>query len=169
MLPLFLQLITDYKDYEFVIAKAPSISIDFYQNIIKNNTTQTPIIYTDGTYPLLKQAHVAIVTSGTATLETALFNIPQVVCYKGNNISYQIAKRLIKNIKYISLVNLIMDKMVVKELIQNDFTLPNLQLELNTILQQNNFLKIKEEYTLLREKLGEVGASERAATIIVEK
>src|SRR5919205_2097875 len=89
------------------------------------------------TYDLLLHAKAALVTSGTATLETALFGVPEVVCYRGSNISYQIAKRLIR-IKYISLVNLIMDKLVVKELIQNELTVKNLEQELFAILSDKN-------------------------------
>ncbi len=107
----------------------------------------------------------ALVTSGTATLETALFNIPEVVCYKGSYISYQIAKRIIK-LNYISLVNLIMDKPVVTELIQNDFNPRKLQEELNLILQSTKRKQVLEDYQQLRKKLGGKGASERTATLI---
>jgi lipid-A-disaccharide synthase len=123
----------------------------------------------DSTYNLLLQSRAALVTSGTATLETALFGVPEVVCYKGSNISYQIAKRLIK-VKYISLVNLIMDKPVVKELIQNELTPGNLRRELDSLLNDpGTQQQLKDDYTSLRHLLGEGGrASERAAQIIKE-
>jgi lipid-A-disaccharide synthase len=116
---------------------------------------------------LLEQSTAALVTSGTATLETALFGVPEVVCYKGNSLSYLIAKRLI-SVKYISLVNLIMDKEVVKELIQDECNYENLKRELGTILEPEYRKKLKEEFILLREKLGNEGASERAAKEIVK-
>jgi lipid-A-disaccharide synthase len=118
---------------------------------------------------LLSHSHAALVTSGTATLETALFNVPEVVCYKGNNISYQIAKRLIK-IKYICLVNLIMDKEVVKELIQEDLNKKNLVHELSLLLNdENKKSQIKADYQILKDKLytGQ-SATEVAANIIQE-
>ena len=121
------------------------------------------------TYELLAQSKAALVTSGTATLETALFNVPEVVCYKGGNISYQIAKRLIK-IKYISLVNLIMDKPVVKELIQNDLTVENLKHELSALLfNETKQQQIKKDYEDLRNILSAGGnASAKAAKIIFD-
>jgi len=123
----------------------------------------------DQTYPLLLQAKAALVTSGTATLETALFGVPEVVCYKGSAVSYQIAKRLIK-VKYISLVNLIMDKPVVKELIQNDLTPGNLRSALNELLtNEAKQQQQKTDYNSLRNLLGQGGhASARAAKIITE-
>jgi lipid-A-disaccharide synthase len=123
----------------------------------------------DATYTLLLQSKAALVTSGTATLETALFDVPEVVCYKGSNISYQIAKRLIK-VKYISLVNLIMDKPIVKELIQNDLTAGNLRKELDVLLTNEARQKqLKEDYASLRHLLGQGGhASARAAQSIVK-
>jgi lipid-A-disaccharide synthase len=119
------------------------------------------------TYDLLRSSKAALVTSGTATLETALLNIPEVVCYKGSRISYEIGKRLIKNIKYISLVNLIMDKEVVTELIQNDLTKENLVKELNKILNTEKRDQVLNDYEILRSKLGGSGASNNAAEIIV--
>src|SRR5215204_7320366 len=130
-LPIMLSVVKDFPQYQFVVAKAPSLDDGFYEEVLK----QYPGTLTvrNDTYRLLSQAAAALVTSGTATLETALFGVPQVVCYKGSTISYQIAKRLVK-IKYISLVNLIMDKPIVKELIQDDLTIENLSGELNEIL-----------------------------------
>jgi lipid-A-disaccharide synthase len=120
------------------------------------------------TYDLLRSSKAALVTSGTATLETALLNVPEVVCYRGSQISYEIAKRLVKHIKYICLVNLIMDKEVVKELIQKELTTDNLKKELSLILSGANRERILDEYYILRERLGGAGASDEAANIIVK-
>ncbi len=116
-------------------------------------------------YDLLNNASLAMVTSGTATLETALFKVPEVVCYKGSNISYQIAKRLIK-VKYISLVNLIMDKPVVKELIQHDLTPENINEELKKLESSSGTLLA--EYNQLIDKLGGGGASEKTAQLMLD-
>jgi lipid-A-disaccharide synthase len=107
-----------------------------------------------------------LVTSGTATLETALLNIPEIVCYKSSFISYKIAKMVVKNLKYISLVNLIMDKKIVTELIQNELNTKNLTKELDDILYGNKRENMLKNYEILREKLGGVGASDNAAEII---
>jgi lipid-A-disaccharide synthase len=152
-----------YPDYHFVIAGAPSLSDDFYAPYLKDGIAYVP----NRTYTLLAHAHAALVTSGTATLETALFKVPQVVCYKGNWISYQIAKRII-TLDYISLVNLIMEREVVKELVQNDLTPTHLKRELDRILGGPQRERILFDYGLLKEKLGGAGASETVARLIVE-
>jgi lipid-A-disaccharide synthase len=131
MLFVMLKMIEKFTDSQFVIAGAPSQDLKFYQQFISNENVA---IVENKTYDLLSVANAAIVTSGTATLETALFKVPEVVCYKGSAISYQIGKRLVKNIKYISLVNLILDKEVVTELIQDDFNEKKLENELFKIL-----------------------------------
>lgn len=165
MLPVMLNIKNDFKNYQFVIAGAPSITKEFYQEFISNSDVK--ILY-GKTYELLQQASAALVTSGTATLETALFQVPEVVCYKGGAISYQIAKQLVK-VKYISLVNLIMDKEVVKELIQNDFNEKQLEQELRKILEDETYKsKIKSEYNQLKQKLGGGGASAKTAKIIFD-
>ena len=164
MLSVMLSLVASYPDYQFVIAGAPSQDYDFYKTFITNENVK---FISNKTYDLLSVAKAALVTSGTATLETALFNVPQVVCYKGNNISYQIAKRII-TLKFISLVNLIMDREVVTELIQNDFTVQNLDKELSKILDPIGREKMLDEYTNLHQKLGGKGASEKVATLILE-
>ncbi|WP_343487983.1 lipid-A-disaccharide synthase [Allomuricauda sp. d1] len=164
MLSVMLSVQKNFEDYQFVIAGAPSLDDDFYAPFLKNEN----VGFVSGqTYALLHNAHAALVTSGTATLETALFNVPQVVCYKGNWVSYQIAKRII-TLDYISLVNLIMDKEVVKELIQDDLTTKNLHAELEKILDEPKRQKILDDYEILRKKLGGIGASERTASLIVE-
>lgn len=164
MLDVMLSVRSDFSEYQFVIAGAPSLPDDFYAPFLKENRVG---YVSNKTYSLLKHSHAALVTSGTATLETALFGIPQVVCYKGNWISYQIAKRII-TLDFISLVNLIMGREVVKELIQNDLTTKNLKKELSKIVVGPERERILEDYELLREKLGGKGASQLAARLIVE-
>lgn len=163
MLNIMLSIAPYFKDYQFVIAGAPSLPKDFYSDFL------TPDVHfiSNKTYDLLRCSKAALVTSGTATLETALLKIPEVVCYKGSWISYQIAKRLVKHIKYISLVNLIMNKEVVKELIQNELNTKNLKTELQKILEKEKREIIIEEYEKLHSLLGGQGASQRAAKLIV--
>lgn len=166
-LPIMLEATKFFPQYQFVIAQAPSLDDSFY----KTFTDAYPNVSTakNKTYDLLLQAKAALVTSGTATLETALFGVPEVVCYKGSPISYEIAKRVIK-VKYISLVNLIMDKLVVKELIQNDLTPENLHRELNDILNnETRIAELKKDYSDLKHLLNQGGnASAKAAKSIVD-
>lgn len=163
MLQTMLSVRSYFPEYQFVIAGAPSLPKSFYQNFVDDNVH----FVSNKTYDLLRCSEAALVTSGTATLETALLNVPEVVCYRGSTISYEIGKRLVKNIKYISLVNLIMDKEVVKELIQHDLTTENLVKELRLILGENRE-EILSNYKVLKEKLGGSGASEKAAEIITD-
>ncbi|WP_152287898.1 lipid-A-disaccharide synthase [Flavicella marina] len=161
MLSVMLSLVDEYKEYQFVIAGAPSQDYDFYKSFIHTDNVS---FINNKTYDLLSVSHAALVASGTATLETALFKVPQVVCYKGSNISYQIAKRII-TLKFISLVNLIMDKEVVKELIQNDFQKKNLKVELDKILAGATRDSLLKNYDDLEQDLGGIGASKKAAAI----
>lgn len=163
-LPLMLSVEKDFPDYQFVVAGAPSQPSENYKKIVRNQLK----IVENKTYDLLRISHAALVTSGTATLETALLKVPEVVCYKGNAISYEIGKRVVKNIRFISLVNLIMDEEVVKELIQYDLTYENIKRELNLILNSPKRDKILQDYEELYHKLGGIGASERTANLIVE-
>lgn len=163
MLAMILSVRPHFPDYQFVIAGAPGISADFYTQFTDSDVH----FVSNRTYDLLRCSKAALVTSGTATLETALLNIPEVVCYRGSSISYEIGKRLIKNIKYISLVNLIMDREVVKELIQNDLTTENITRELGLVLEENR-ARMLSDYQELREKLGGKGASDHAAAMIVK-
>lgn len=163
MLSVMLSVVEDFKDYQFVIAGAPSQEFSFYQTFLKNENVH---FISNKTYDLLSISHAALVTSGTATLETALFKVPEVVCYKGSWVSYQIAKRVI-TLKYISLVNLIMDREVVKELIQEDFNSKNLKLELSKILNSENRKRIFKDYQELEARLGGEGASDKTAKLIV--
>lgn len=162
MLPLMLSIKDSYPDYQFVIAGAPSQTKDYYRSFL--GTVNIPVVFNQ-TYQLLQRSEAALVTSGTATLETALFGVPEVVCYKGGAISYAIAKQLIK-VKYISLVNLIMDKEIVKELIQNELNETNLKTELNKLLQKDTRSKLLSDYAELKEKLGGSGASAKAAGLM---
>ena len=165
-LPAMLEVSRFFPDHQFVIAEAPSIEHDYYAKFIQPYSNVRTVI--NQTYTLLLRARAAMVTSGTATLETALFDVPEVVCYKGSFLSYQIGKRLVK-VKYISLINLIMDKMVVKELIQNDLTVDNLGKELGELLQNDQRIAtIKKDYADLKKLLGEESnVSARVAGSIV--
>jgi len=165
-LPIMLKMVQHFPDYDFVIAQAPNQPNQIYDNII-SSFRETHIKRISGkTYKLLQQAEAALVTSGTATLETALFGVPQVVCYIGNPISYLVAKKLIK-IKYISLVNLILDKEAVPELIQGDLNEKRLKSTLTAILKGEKRLQQLQNYQHLQEILKEGNASEKAATAIL--
>jgi lipid-A-disaccharide synthase len=166
-LPIMLDAAGQFPGYQFIVAQAPGQPVAFYEEMLAKYPNVLLAI-SGQTYTLLTRAKAALVTSGTATLETALFGVPQVVCYKGSNISYQIAKRLVK-IKYISLVNLIMDKPVVKELIQQELSVSNIRRELDLILHDSQKLNdMKDNYRTLKELLQKEGnASARAAQEIV--
>jgi len=164
MLSVMLSVVKDFPDYQFVIAGAPSQELSFYQQFISGENIK---FVSNKTYALLRNATVALVTSGTATLETALFKVPEVVCYKGSWASYQIAKRII-TLKYISLVNLIMDREVVTELIQDDCSTKRIREELTKILEPNYRKTLLKNYDLLEEKLGGIGASKKTAHLIVD-
>ena len=156
-LPLMLSAVSEFDDYQFVIAGAPARSKEYYEPFLISDDVH--LILND-TYNLLNNSHAALVTSGTATLETALFKVPQVVCYKSSVFSYRIAKFLIgKRIKFISLVNLIAGKEIVKELIQNDLTEINLMKELRVIVSAEGRENMLKEYKLLEDKCGGTGAS----------
>ncbi|MBA4197509.1 MAG: lipid-A-disaccharide synthase [Chitinophaga sp.] len=166
-LPIMLEVAASFPDYQFVVAQAPGQDDSFYEPFLQPYKNVSSV--KNDTYHLLMQSTAALVTSGTATLETALFAVPEVVCYKGSNISYQIAKRLVK-IKYISLVNLIMDKQVVKELIQNELTVANVKHELNELLNIPAKQKqLQQDYADLKNLLSAGGnASAKAAAIIYD-
>lgn len=164
VLPLMLQIAPRYPEYQFAVAGAPSQEAAFYEPFLQGTGA---VLVMDQTYSLLEAAHAALVTSGTATLETAILKVPQVVCYKGNWISYQIARRLI-TLDYISLVNLIMGRQVVPELIQNDLTPEHLGRELDAILQGPGRERQLQAYKELGRRLGGGGASNKAAQLIVD-
>ena len=164
MLSEMLAVMKDFPAYQFVIAGAPSQEFSFYQQFLTNDQVH---FISNKTYDLLSIAHAALVTSGTATLETALFKVPEVVLYKGNWISYQIAKRVI-TLKYISLVNLIMDKEVVTELIQDDCNPKRIKSELEKLLNPESRATLLKNYDELEEKLGGEGASAKTARLIID-
>lgn len=171
-LPIMLQVSEYFPSYQFIVAEAPSVEDEFYKHFTKSYSNVSAV--KNQTYDLLIQAQAALVTSGTATLETALFGVPEVVCYKGSTLSYQIAKRVIK-VKFISMVNLILDKPVVKELIQDQLTAENLQNELHELLtNENRITEIKKDYAELKNILSssggniDEGAAVRAAKLIVD-
>lgn len=163
MLSVMLSIVPDFPDYQFVIAGAPSQDFHFYEQFLTNKNVK---FISNKTYDLLSIATAALVTSGTATLETALFKVPEVVCYKGSWTSYQIAKRII-TLKYISLVNLIMDEEVVTELIQEKFNSKNLKQALSKLLDENHRKVLLKKYDELESKLGGFGASEKTAKLIL--
>ena len=163
MLSVMLSVVDDFKEYQFVIAGAPSQDFEFYQKFISNKNIQ---FISNKTYDLLRCSTAALVTSGTATLETALFKVPEVVCYKGSWASYQIAKRII-TLKYISLVNLIMDEEVVTELIQDECNTKRIKEELQKLLEPDYRQKLLNNYDILEQKLGGTGASKKTAKLIV--
>jgi lipid-A-disaccharide synthase len=163
-LPVMLQMTERFPEYEFVVACAAAQPDSLYQELAAGRQIT---MVRDQTYNLLRQSVAALVTSGTATLETGLFGVPQVVCYKGNPVSYWLAKKLVR-IKYISLVNLIMDKPVVTELIQNDLNPGKLEAELRKILPGGPARqRMETDYTALWHLLGDLRASQGAAQIVV--
>lgn len=164
-LPIMLSVIEAFPEYQFIVAQAPSLPDRLFLDLIGNRNV---LLAKGQTYNLLKQAKAGLITSGTATLETALFGLPQVVCYKGNPVSFWLAKKLVK-VKYISLVNLIMDKPVVAELIQDELNRENLVTELKKILSPGPALEhMKKDYQKLWQQLGEQPASTMAASEIIK-
>ena len=163
MLPIMLQAIEPFSAYKIMIAQAPNLEKSVYESYVVNKNVE---LKQHQTYTILQQANVAIVCSGTATLETALFDVPQLVCYIANPVSYSIAKRLVK-IKYISLVNLILDKPALVELIQGDVTIENIQKELYNLLQNDTRKnELEKDYLKLKKMLTEGDVSEQVANII---
>ena len=165
MLPIMLESAFSFPDYQIVLGKVSNISEEIYEEFTQKYPQLKQV--TDRAYDLLKVSSAAVVTSGTATLETALLGIPQVVCYKSSWLTAKIARIVIK-VKYISLVNLILDKLAIQELIQEEFTVQNLSEELLMILpngQKRN--EIVEDYAILKSKMGKAGASESVGKDIV--
>ncbi|MDC0204278.1 lipid-A-disaccharide synthase [Flavobacteriales bacterium] len=161
MLPEMLSIINDFPEFQFVIAATNLFSKAYYESFII--TDNVAIVFNE-TYGLLNKSDYAIVTSGTATLEAALFKVPQIVCYKTNWFTYCIAKLAIK-VNYLSLVNILMDKLLVKELIQSEFNSKNLKLELNNLINKKE--PIKDDYEKLIKLLGSSGASKKSAQFII--
>jgi|TARA_B110000971_G_scaffold213095_1_gene243505 lipid-A-disaccharide synthase len=168
LLPVMLEAVSNLRNYQIVIAGAPSKSIEYYNKVIRSNDSSGNLVKVicNETYNILRVSTAAIVTSGTATLETALFKVPQVVCYKTSWLSYLIGRLLIPDLKYISLVNIILDKEVVTELIQGDCNKTNLVIELQKILNKKNMSSMFNNYDLLHKMLGGKGASKKTADLI---
>lgn len=167
MLATMLEVAKDFPSYQFVIAGAPAQEPSFYESLIPQDAKHIKLVF-GATYDLFRNAEAGLVTSGTATLEAGLFQLPQAVCYKGSAISYHIAKRIV-NIKYISLVNLILDKEAVKELIQSDFNKENVAQELKALLNDAARKdKMNADYKALHKVLGGSGASQRTASLMLE-
>jgi lipid-A-disaccharide synthase len=166
-LPVMLEVSKAFPNHQFIVAKAPGLDDNFYSSLLSSYENVSSVA--GKTYDLLMQSKAALVTSGTATLETALFGVPEVVCYKGSFLSYEIGRRLVK-VKYISLVNLIMDKQVVKELIQYDMNVKNLQRELQQLLtSEKRVAEMKQDYGELKNLLSRHGnASAKAAQLVYD-
>lgn len=175
MLEVMLQVTPHFPQYQFAVAGAPSIPRLFYEEMFRDIAQKASAsfdpeqirIIPNRTYELLQHADAALVTSGTATLETGLFRVPQVVCYRGSRLSYLIARRVV-NVKYISLVNLILDRQLVAELIQQDFSVDRLKTELERLFIPEERRRIRSGYEELRDHLGQAGASRRTAELMVE-
>lgn len=173
LLPRMAEVIKQYPNYQFIIAGAPSIEEDLYKSVLAKNgiadLSDRIRLIKGETYSILRHSRAAIISSGTASLEAALIGTPQVVCYGGNEISYRIAKKLVK-LKYISLANLIMDKQLFKELIQHDCTPELITKELNRLTGDEDYRKeMMNNYTLVREALGGKGASAKVAGAMIEE
>lgn len=165
MLEVMLKVVPHFPDYQFVVAAVPSVGMDLYRSLAG---TVDVVLVEDQTQALLQNASAALVTSGTATLETALLNVPEVVCYKTSPLSYRIARCLVR-VKFISLVNLVMGRRVVTELIQSDLTEANLVAQLRRLLDDSKVQRaLLNDYMELQSRLGNSGASEKSAELIVK-
>jgi lipid-A-disaccharide synthase len=165
ILPTMIEAALRLEDCEVAIACAPDFPPEFYQRFIAPHPSIR--LLSGETYQLLSHAQAALVASGTATLEAALLNCPQVVCYRTSALTYHAAKRLLK-IKYISLVNLIMNRLVVRERIQNEMNPEILEQDLRRLLEPDHALQLKADYEALRMKMGNPGAAQRAASEILK-
>lgn len=166
LLPRMIEVAKRHSEYRFILAGAPSIEKSYYESFLIPAKSDIELISGD-TYSILKQAKAAIISSGTASLEAALLRTPQVVCYGGNEISYQIARRLVK-LKYISLANLIMNKGLFKELIQHDCTPDNISTELQRLINNTEYRqKMIDDFDRVREVLGGKGASDKVAAAML--
>ncbi|HAL83639.1 MAG TPA: lipid-A-disaccharide synthase [Mucilaginibacter sp.] len=165
LLPEMISVSEKFPDYQFIIAGAPSFKREYYEQFFKDNSL--PVVF-NATYDLLSNAEAAIVASGTAVLETALFNVPEVLVYKGHPVSIGIARAVVK-IRFIGLVNLIMDSAVIKELIQDDCSPQNIRAELDNILNNKSYRKeMLDNYDKLDVKMGKPGASAKTAELIIK-
>ena len=174
ILPEMLKMVNEFPDYQFVLAGAPSLSKEVYEDVLNSCSkillgTKITVVY-DMTYRLVQQSQVALVTSGTATLETAVLKVPQIVCYTGEGgIIYYWIFKLVAKVKYISLVNLIMDKEIIKEFLMQKLNKENLYRELNKLLNNLSYkTQMMNNYKELAEKVGGSGASDRFAKIMID-
>ena len=168
LLPRMIEVAKRYPEYQFLMACAPSMEEEFYRSIIGNKCSNIKLLFGE-TYSILRHSDAAIISSGTASLEAALIGVPQVVCYGGNEISYQIARMVVK-LKYISLANLIMDKGLFKELIQHDCTPDKISMELDQLLGNEEYRnEMMGNYAKVREILGGKGASAKVARAMTEE
>lgn len=163
-LPIMLSVVKDFPSFQFVITGAPAIDNKFYELFTKGY--QVPVLFNQ-TYSIFEYSHSAIVASGTASVEAALFEVPQVVCYKTAALTFFLAKRFVK-VKYISLVNLILERLAINELLQNSLTRNNIILELKSINEGDKRTKLLEDYKLFISMLGNEGASERVALKMID-
>jgi lipid-A-disaccharide synthase len=163
ILPLMLSVQSEISDYKFVIAAMSHIGESFYKRIIGDKKV---VLIFDNSHEVIGNSELALVSSGTATLQTALAEVPQIVCYKSGWLNYELGKRLIK-VPFISLVNLIFGKEIVRELIQDNLNTASLIAEIKKLQDLNNRKVLKENYQSLRKLLGEKNASKRAAEIIL--
>jgi lipid-A-disaccharide synthase len=163
-LPVMLSIVQHFPDFQFVIAQSPTLATEVYTQYTKHFNNVGLVQH--ATYDILHSAHAALVTSGTATLETALFGVPQVVCYKANSVSYLIAKQLVK-IKYISLVNLIANRQVVCELIQDELNTQNIVRELKKILTDDGRHQMQQDYAEIALALSQHPEQEHAVELIL--
>ena len=168
ILPVMLSVTKYFKKYQFTICAAPSKTKSYYEKFIKVYNCENVNIVENQTYNILRRSSAALVASGTATLEAALIKTPQIVCYKSSWISILIGKFLLRNIKFISLVNLILNKSAVKELIQSDLSTKNILKELEIILSEDGKEKIIEYYNELENLLNKKGASRETAKKIIK-
>ncbi len=172
LLEVMLSVVPAFPEHQFVIAGAPSQERAFYESILKSAALEQADarrvrLIENQTYAVLQLAEAALVTSGTATLETALFEVPQVVCYKGSPLSYYIARQVV-NVNYISLVNLIMDREIVTELIQKDCNPQRVTEELRALLSPPKRQQVLQDYEALKARTGKGGASEKTAKLMLQ-
>jgi lipid-A-disaccharide synthase len=168
LLPRMIAVAKKNPSYQFLLACAPSMDMEVYEKIIGNKCSNIKLLIGE-TYPVLRHSDAAIINSGTASLEAALIGVPQVVCYGGNEISYQIARMVVK-LKYISLANLIMDRGLFKELLQHSCTPELIGQELEQLLHNKQYRKkMMDDYRQVREVLGGKGASAKVAQAMVDE
>ena len=168
LLPRMIEVAKRYPSFQFLLACAPSVDLEFYKGIIGKKCSNIKLLVGE-TYSILRHSNAAIINSGTASLEAALIGVPQVVCYGGNEISYQIARMVVK-LKYISLANLIMDKGLFKELIQHSCTPALISQELDQLLHNQEYrARMMQDYADVRTVLGGAGASAKVAKAMIEE